>query len=137
MELLRWKARLSVLWVFMAVGMLAAMLLLFMMPDEIKEMMAGEFLGMQLTEGVMVIIMLFWLIPLVMAALCLTLNDSPVRWLNFVLGILFGLCFIAGIVDCLVEGESLSVALWVMMIAGLLVAFFITWYAWKLPKLEA
>ena len=131
MELLRWKARLSVLWVFMAVGMSAAMVLGFMMPGEIEEMMAGE------SEAMMVGYALFWLVPLVMAVLCLTLKDSPNRWLNFVLGILFVLFFIiCEILVPAIRGDAVSMALWLVTVAGLVVAFFIAWFAWKWPKQE-
>ena len=132
MELLRWKARLSVLWVFMVVGKSAAMVLGFMMPGVIEEMMVGE------SEGMMVGYALFWLVPLVMAVLCLPLKDSPNRWLNFALGILFVLFFIiCEIVVPAIRGDALSVALWLMTVAGLVVAFFIAWFAWKWPKHEA
>ena len=134
MELLKWKARLSALWVFIAVGMSAAMFLVLMMPDEIEETMAGEFLGMQITEGSMVIIAVFWLIPLIMSILSLTLKDSASRWLNLVLGIAYGLCFIAGIVYFLIEDKTLSIALWIMTISGLLASFFVVWSACKLPN---
>jgi hypothetical protein len=136
MELLRWKARLSVLWVFMAVSMSAFMFLMFMMPGVIEEMMAGEFEGVPLSEGMMVVYALFWLIPLVMAVLCLTLNGSANRWLNFVLGIIFALFLIFDIVSHLAAGEAASVALWLIGIAMIVVPAFIAWFAWKLPQVE-
>jgi hypothetical protein len=137
MELLRWKARLSVLWVFMAVSMSAFMFLMFMMPDVMQELMAGKMEGMPLTEGMMVVYALFWLIPLIMAVLCLTLNGSANRWLNFVLGILFVLFFIVDIANAVAGGETLSVALWLIGIAMIVVSFFIAWFGWRLPKQEA
>ena len=132
MELLRWKARLSVLWVFMAVGMSATKILELMMPGAIEEMMAGE------SEGMMVGYALFWVVPLVMAVLCLTLKDALNRRLNFVLGILLVLFFVV----CEIVGhatwseESISVALWLLTVVGLAVSFSITWFAWKWPKRE-
>ena len=137
MEILRWKARLSVLWVFMAVGWSAAMFLTFIMPGVIEEMMTGEFRGGQLTEERMVCYSLIWLIPLVMAVLCLTLNGSANRWLNFVLGILFALWFILGIFEHQVWGEESSIAVLLMYIAAIVVGALIAWFAWKLPKQEA
>ena len=129
MELLRWKARLSVLWVFLAVGMSATMVLRLMMPGAIEEMMAGE------SEGMMVGYALFWLVPLVMAVLCLTLKNS--RWINFILGILFGLFFIiCEIIGHATWRDEVSIALWLIMIAGLVVAFFIVWFSWKWPMQE-
>ena len=135
MELLRWKARLSVLWVFMAVSMSAFMFLMFMMPDVLKELMAGRFEGEPLCEVIMVVYALFWLIPLIMAVLCLTLNGSANRWLNFVLGILFALFMIVDL--AMSGGEAVSVALWLIGIAMIVVPALIAWFAWKLPKQEA
>jgi hypothetical protein len=135
-ELLRWKARLSVLWVFMAVSMSAFMFLMFMMPDVLKELMAGRMEGEPLCEGVMVVYALFWLIPLVMAVLCLTLGNSPNRWLNFVLGIIVALLLIVDIASNLAAGEAASVALWLIGIAMIVVPALIAWFAWKWPKQE-
>ena len=136
MELLRWKARLSVLWVFMAVGMSAFMFLYFMMPGTIEEVMAGKMEGMQLSEGMMVGYALYWLIPLIMAVLSLTLSGSANRWLNFVLGIIFAIWFILGIFEHSVVSEE-SVAILIMYIAAIVVGALIAWFAWKLPKQEA
>ena len=137
MELLRCKARLSVLWVFMAVGMSAYMFLYFMMPGTIEKVMAGEMEGMELSEGILVVYALYWLIPLVMAVLCLTLSGSANRWLNFVLGILFGLWFIAGIFEHVVMGDLGSAAILLMFIVAIVVGALIAYFAWKLPKEEA
>ena len=137
MEILRWKARLSVLWVLMAVGHSAGMLLMFMMPGAIKDIMAGEMGGTQLSEGMMVCLALFWLIPFIVAVLCLTLNGSANRWLNFILGIIWGLFFIYEMIGHSIGGEAMSVALWLLFIAGLVFAFFIAWFAWRWPEQEA
>jgi hypothetical protein len=137
MELLRWKARLSVLWLIMAVGAAASMLLNLLMPGVIEDVMAGEMGGMQLSEGMMVLYALFFLIPMVVAILCLTLNGAANRWLNFVLGIVWGLWFVFEIVGHTAGGEAASVALWLMFIGGLVVAAFIAWFAWRWPKQEA
>jgi hypothetical protein len=137
MELLRWKARLSALWVFMAVSMSAFMFLMFMMPDVLKELMAGRMEGEPLSEGMMVVYALFWLIPLVMAVLCLTLNGSANRWLNFVLGILFALFMIVDGASASAGGEAVSVAIWLIGIAMFVVGALIAWFAWRWPKQEA
>ena len=137
MELLRWKARLSVIWVVMAVGYTAGWILMFMMPGVMEVMMAGEMpAGKPLSEGRMVMYVLFWLIPIVMAVLCLSLKDSPNRWLNFVLGIILGLFFIFEITSRSIEGEAVSVAIWLIFIAAIVFSAFIAWFAWRWPKQE-
>jgi hypothetical protein len=137
MELLRWKARLSALWVFVAVSTSAMMFLSFMMPGAIEEIMAGKMAGEPLCEGMMVAYAFYWLIPLIMAVLCLTLNGSANRWLNFVLGIIWGLWFIAGIFEHVVMADESSVAILLMFIAVIVASAFIAWFAWKLPQVEA
>jgi putative effector of murein hydrolase LrgA (UPF0299 family) len=137
MELLRCKARLSVLWLTIAVGTAAAWILNVMTPGTIEEMMGGEIEGMPLGEGMILLYALFFLIPLVVAILCLTLNGSANRWLNFVLGIIWGLWFVFEIVGHVTGGEAGFIGMWLMMAAGLVISFFIAWFGWKLPEAEA
>ena len=137
MELLRWKTRLSVIWVVMAVGYTAGWFLMFMVPGVMEEMMAGEMpAGKPLSEGRMVMYALFWLIPIVMAVLCLSLKDSPNRWLNFVLGIVFGLFFIFEITSRAIEGDEVSIAIWLIFIVAIIFSALVAWFAWKWPKQE-
>jgi hypothetical protein len=136
MELLRWKARLSALWVFVAVSTSAGMFFMFMMPGGIEEIMAGKMAGEPLSEGMMVAFAFYWLIPLIMAVLCLTLNGSANRWLNFVLGILFALFFIVDVAGALAAGEAVSIALLLIGIAMFVVAVLIAWFGWRLPQVE-
>ena len=137
MEILRWKTRLSVIWVVMAVGYTAGWLLMFMMPGIMEQMMVGEMpAGKPLSEGRMAIYALFWLIPIVMAVLCLSLKDSPNRWLNFVLGIIFGVFFIYEIASRSIEGDEVSIAIWLIFIAAIIFSALVAWFAWKWPKQE-
>jgi len=137
MELLRCKARLSVLWVIMAVGTVSAMFLSLLKPGAIEDVMAGERAGMELNEGTMAIYALFFIIPMVVAILCLTLNGSANRWLNFILGIVWVIWFIFEIVYHATRGEVVPIAMWLMLIAGMVISVYIVYFAWKLPKQEA
>ena len=98
MELLRCKARLSVLWLTMAIGTAAAWILSVMTPGMIEDIMGSEMGGMSLGEGMILFYAVFFLIPMVVAILCLTLNVSANRWLSFVLGIIWGLWMVFEIV---------------------------------------
>ena len=89
MELLRCKARLAVLWVVMAVGTVSAMFLSLLTPGEIEDIMAGQWGSMDISQGIMAVYALFFVIPIVLAILCLTLNGSANKWLNFILGIIW------------------------------------------------
>jgi hypothetical protein len=137
MELLRCKARLAVLWLTMAVGTAASMLLIVVKPGGIEDIMAGEMGGTQISEGTMVIYALFFIIPLVVAILSLTLNGSANRWLNFVLGIVWGLWFVFQMTGHATMEETVPIATWLLLGGGLVISAYIAYFAWKLPEMEA
>lgn len=137
MDLLRCKARLSVLWLTMAIGTAVGGLFSLLTPGGIEDVMAGEMGGMELSEGTMVVYLFFFIIPMVVAILCLTLNGSANRWLSFVLGILWVLWFIYDIVGSATGEGAVYIAMWLMMAAGLIISAYIIYFAWKLPKAEA
>jgi hypothetical protein len=134
MELLRCQARLSVLWVVMAVGTVAAMFLNLLMPGVIQGIMAGEMEGMELAEWMMAVYALFFIIPIALAILSLTLKGSANRWLNFIFGIIWVIWFIVEIFGHAIGGEAASVAMWLMIIAGIVISACIVYFAWNLPK---
>jgi hypothetical protein len=136
MEILRWKARLSVLWVFLAVITSAYMILILMSPGVIEDIIIGQFEGTPITGGFLAFWSIFWLIPLIIAALCFSLKDSANRWLNFIMGIIFVLFYISDTIQRLIQGEPL-IAQGALDIAAPVVAAFIAWFAWRLPKQEA
>jgi hypothetical protein len=137
MELLRCKARLAVLWVIIAVGTVSSMFLALLAPGRIENVMAGQWGGMQLNEGSMVVYALFFIIPMVVAILCLTLSGSANRWMNFILGIIWVLWFIFEIIYHATMIAAVPVAVWLMIIAGTVISVYIVYFAWKLPKQEA
>jgi len=131
MEILRWKTRIAVLWVFMAVAMSAHSLFVFMDPALIEEMMAElEATG----PGMLVVMALFWLVPLWLAFVSMTVKDSCNRWTNFILGIIFTIWSILHLFQPCVGTHIHQI-----LIVGstVVVAALIAWYAWKWPKQEA
>jgi len=112
MELLRCKARLSVLWLTMAVGTVSAMFLSLLAPDRIENVMA-------------------------VAILCLTLSGSANRWMNFILGIIWVVWFIFEIVYHVTMIATVPIASWLMIIVGTVISVYIVYFAWKLPKQES
>jgi len=137
MELLRCKARLSVLWLTMAVGTVSAMFLSLLAPDRIENVMAGHWGGMEINEGTMVVYALFFIIPMVVAILCLTLSGSANRWMNFILGIIWVVWFIFEIVYHVTMIATVPIASWLMIIVGTVISVYIVYFAWKLPKQES
>ena len=136
MEILRCKARLSVLWLTMAIGTAVGGLFSILKPGGIEEIMAGKMGAMELSEGTMVIYLFFFLISMLVAILCLTLNVSANRWLSFIVGILWILWFIFDIINATMIG-AVPIAMWLLMAIGLVVSAFIVYFAWNLPKQEA
>ena len=128
MERLTWKIRISVLWLFMAVAMSAHSVLSFMERDVVEQMWEKQMGG-----GMLVFMALFWLVPLIMAALSLTLKDSANRWANIVLGIVFTLLNIGHLVEHLTPPVVHQI---LILASTVVVTALIAWYAWKWPKQE-
>ena len=131
MEIAAVKIKLAVLWLFFAVSTSAGVVLMFLMPGYIGEIMAGELEGVPISEGYLLVLALFWLIPLTMAFLSLTLKDSANRWANIIVGIAWTGLQILGVGNSLIQGW---LALSLMEVSRTVVAALIVWYAWKWPK---
>jgi undecaprenyl pyrophosphate phosphatase UppP len=132
-ELLAWKLRVSMLWIFLGVGQLAAILAAVLLPDVLGAYIAtGEFEGEKIDALMLTsTLMLFTLLPLVMAFLTLALRDSVNRYANAILGVVATVVFTWDVADH--AGKELEIGLLIMVtmiIAGLL----IVWHAWKWPK---
>jgi len=126
MEILRWKTRIAVLWIFMAVAMAAHSILYFMEPGAVAEVE-----GMQLSAGMLLFMALFWWVPMVMAVLSLTLKDSANRWANFVVGIVFTILNIVHFTEHLSPPSACQI---LIIGSTVVVTGLIAWFAWKWPK---
>ena len=137
MEVLRWKTRIAVLWVLMAVATSAHSLLVFMEPGAMEKM-ASEMETMG--AGMWVFLTLFWFIPLWMAFVSLTLKDSANRWTNITLGIIFTILNIWHFLECglaLIGGGPIGepTAHHILLVGSTVVATaLIAWFAWKWPE---
>ncbi len=136
MEAFKCKIKISVLWILFAVSTSAAMIIWFVEPGIIEQIMTkGEMITEKLSEGNIVFFALYWVIPLSMAFLTQILKYSPNRWLNFVLGIVFSIFTIYYFISHLIKGWF-TIANFLVLIFALVVTVLIAWYAWKLPKEE-
>ena len=133
MEKLVWKLRITMLWIYLAVGMSASMILYIMAPGVIPDIITGEMEGMEISAGILIFFSIFWLIPLTMAFLTLVLKDTVNRYANAILGLFFGIFYIVDISGHLSRGEEFGGHLLVGVV-GIIVAFLISWHAWKWPK---
>ncbi len=131
METLTLKVRISVLWLFMAVAMYRCTS--YIAPGVIEKILAGEMAEWQ-TPGMLLVGALFWLIPLAMAFLSVTLRDVANRWANIILGIVFTALNIYHLTIHLAEPSVHEI-----LIVGstIVVTALIAWYAWKWPTQEA
>ena len=132
MEILKWKTRIAVLWLFMAVAMSVHSIVGFMERGMIGETMSGEIGGVELGTGMLVFMAFFWLLPLWLAFLSMTLKDSSNRWVNFVLGVVFTLLNIYHLIEHLASPVQILIIGSTVAVTAL-----IAWYAWSWPKQQA
>jgi len=127
------KTKLVVLWLFLAVGYTAYCILDTARPAVAEGMiLGGVYEGLVVTEELLLFFTLFWLIPLTMAFLSLTLKDTPNRWTNIILSIFWASIWI---ID-MIEG-GLLLAQYLINISMIVVVALIIWYAWKWPQQKA
>ena len=123
-----WKIKISVLWLFVAVAILAHQILVLMEPGIIAQLMAGEAEGQKLGPELILFFAILMLVPLVMAFLSLTLKDSMNRWVNIIVGAVFAVLWFVGVVD------AAQTAYWggaLMTLSAVVASALIVWYAWK------
>ena len=140
MELLKWKIRIAVLWLFMVVSISAHCHFFTWEPGGLERMASHiEAEG----SGVLLFEALGRLIPLWMAFMSLTLKDSYNRWANCILGIVFTIVNIWHFFSCgipLAEGGPVTepTAHHILLLGSTVIATaLIAWYAWKWPKSES
>lgn len=119
--------RISVLWIFAAVTMLAHYALLFFEPDVFQKTFTGGSARLAIVET-----FANWLIPSTMAFLSVTLEGLADRYLNMVLGGLYILLSIFHLAKCPVVhiSKKLSVHQSLLGISTVVVTVLIFWYAW-------
>jgi heme/copper-type cytochrome/quinol oxidase subunit 4 len=76
---------------------------------------------------------LFWLVPLWLAFVTMTVKGSTNRWINFILGIIFTLLNIWHFIEHLLEPSVVQI---LIIGSTVVVTALIAWYAWKWPKQE-
>jgi len=119
-----WKIKIAVLWLIGEGAALAYMILMLMQPGIMEQIMA------EVTPELLLIYAIpYFLVPLAMAFLSLTLKDKANRWSNIIVGIvLTGL----HIVDSVAAVTADPTALGILMSLSIIVApALIVWYAWK------
>ena len=129
MENVMLKIRLAILWIFIAVA--GYRCTAFFEPGIIDQIIAGEWVE-QTTEGMLLFMALFWMIPFLMAFLTVTLKqDKTNRWGNIIVGIVF-----VGLNLFHFAEHAMIPTVHQLLIVGatIVAAILIVWYAWKWPK---
>ena len=136
MEALKYKIKISILWISFAEATSAAMIIWFIEPGILEQIMTtGEMLSEKLSAENIVFFALWWVVPLSMAFLTQLLRHSLNRWVNLILGIIFALFTVYYFINHLIEGWF-TVANLIILIFLFIVSILIAWYGWKLPKEE-
>ena len=129
MQTLSWKARIAVLWACGPILELAHLILISETPNWLTR------------HGNLVLhSSFFFLAPIVLVVLSLTLGDKPNRWVNLILGALFTfVVYLINLLECglgIVAYDGPDIGLEQGLILGLkvIVTAFIPWFAWKWPR---
>lgn len=123
-----WKIKVSVLWLFASIAFLAHQILLLMEPGIIANLMAGEAEGQKIVPELILFFAILMLVPMLMAFLSLTLKDSMNRRVNIIVGAIFAVIWLVGVVD------AVRSAYWggaLMTLSAVVASALIIWYAWK------
>ena len=83
---------------------------------------SGEWGGTEISEGMLAMMAIFLIIPVAAAILSLTLNNSANRWLNFILGIIWFLWLIFGVVEHATGEATVYATTWMIFATGLVIA---------------
>ncbi|MFC1933270.1 DUF6326 family protein [Chloroflexota bacterium] len=102
-------------------------------PGFIEQLIAGEMLGMQITQVTLLGIAILMAFPSVMVFLSLTLKAKANRWANIILGIVYTAVMLVTGLMAIFDGLPFYVFLAILEVA---LTVLIVRYAWKWPKLE-
>ena len=127
-EIEDWKIKIASLWIVFGCGSIVAGILESWMPGWIEGIIAGENLGMQYTPEFILGFAVVFMIPLFMAFLSLTLNDSMNRWVNIIGGIALAVLTTIGLSNFLAQLSPWAVFIWLSQVVALAL---VIWYAWK------
>ena len=124
-----WKIKISVLWLFYVVALVAYMTLGSLEPGVLQQFLStGEIGGIKIGPEILLLFAIVFLAPLVMAFLSLTLKDSANRWANIIVGIVFVVLQLVALSESVAQPSA-----WVILmeISKLVAPALIVWYAWK------
>jgi len=131
LENLALKIKISVLWLFYVVALVAYMTLGGFEPGTLEQVMEGEIDGMKITPELMLLFAILFLAPLVMSFLSLTLKYKANRWANIIVGTAFVVIQLAALSETAAQPSAWMI---LMEISKLIAPALIVWYAYKWSK---
>jgi hypothetical protein len=142
METLTWKTRIVALWLIAAEAYSAHMIMVMIDPVPNKTMLEW---GATIPPAGWLFAVIYWIIPLWMAFVTITVKGSSNRWSNFILGIFVTLLgiyhfFMCGVPLSFIPPGPLSAPTIhhsLLLVTAVLATALICLFAWKLPKQEA
>lgn len=127
------KARLSTLWIFALFNYLYCDVVGLMDPALLKQFMAGNVGGVQITQGFLLGAAILMEIPISMILLSRVLKDRANRWANVIAGIIMTVVQFSS----LFFGSFPTIYYVFFSIIEMASTAFIVWYAWKWVKPES
>lgn len=124
------KLRIVVLWIALAVGTVASLLLYLAEPGNLQDALRGRLEGETVNAGMLILFASFILLPLVMAYLTLVLPHVANKWSNLVLGAGFT-AFVA--IDFFSNLGGYFGGQAFIMVFGIVAGALLVWEAWRWP----
>jgi hypothetical protein len=134
-EIIRQRAIIAVLWLVWAMGMTVFILIRMLEPGSISEIISGEFDGIVLSEGSLLVTSSWWFACWILAYLTMTIRVSISRWMNIVFGGLAAVAMVMGLATRISNDHA--TAMIVNYAIALIASGLIVWHAWKLRDEEA
>jgi hypothetical protein len=124
-----WKIKISILWLFKDMALMAALTLGSLEPGVLEKFLStGTIGGIIIGPEVLLLFAVLVLVPLVMAFLSLILNGSANRWSNIILGVVFT---VLGLIDLAETAANPSAWAILIGLAEIAATILVVWYAWK------
>ena len=117
-----WKTKLSVLWLLSAVSGVSFLVLALFESGDLSQIM-----GLKVDSSLLLLFTLMLLVPCIMAFLSQTLRDKANRWTNIIVGAVFSIFPILGLIATLATPSVVAIN----PVFGIVVLALIVWYAWK------
>jgi hypothetical protein len=124
-----WKIKISVLWLFEAVALVAYMTLGSLEPGALHQFLnTGEIGDMKITPELLLLFAILILVPMTMAFLSVALENPANRWANIIVGIVFIALNLIDLVEAVAQPSAWMTLMILSKIAALAL---IVWYTWK------